>query len=175
MTTLGMASGYTKQPSNTVPSSQTQVRVLKVELPPEAYEAALRTLATANQADYAAKLLGQILDKAASISNDVILEVFGACSRNRKAETALSLYNAHFAGPGEDAKRNPLYAPIYNAVIRACARGGKLDEALSMLDVLVMDDDVQSEGRTFDVVAAECMFAGRQDAGLEVLEMRDYL
>lgn len=151
------------------------MRVLKVQLPAEAYEAALRTLATGNQADYAAKLLGQLLEhtSVAKVSNEVIVEVFRSLSRNRKAETALALYNAHYVG--DDAKSNPVYAAVYNAVIRACARGGKLDEALAMLDVLAMDDDVQSEGRTFDVVAAECMFAGRQNTGLDVLEMRDYL
>lgn len=149
----------------------TEVRVLDVELPAEAYEAGLRTLATSNQADYAAKLLGRVLDGATPLDDQVIIEVFSSLSRNRCADAALTLYRAHYDG----RKDHPAYAPVYNAVVRACARGGKLDEALAMLDVLVMDDEVQSEGRTFDVVAAECMFAGRQDAGLEVLEMRDYL
>lgn len=149
----------------------TEVRVLDVELPPEAYEAGLRTLAVGNQADYAAKLLGRLLEHKTSLDNQVIVEVFSSLSRNRCADAALALFTAHYEG----RKDQPVYAPVYNAVVRACARGGKLDEALSMLDALVLDDEVQSEGRTFDVVAAECMFAGRQDAGLEVLEMRDYL
>lgn len=149
----------------------TEVRVLQVELPAEAYEAGLRTLATGNQADYAAKLLGRVLDSGTVLADDTIMHVFSSLSRNRCADAALGLFRSHYEG----RKDHPAYAPVYNAVVRACARGGKLDEALAMLDALVMDDGVQSEGRTFDVVAAECMFAGRQDAGLEVLEMRDYL
>ncbi|GBF97943.1 hypothetical protein Rsub_10616 [Raphidocelis subcapitata] len=151
----------------------TEARVMKLELPPAALEAGIRTFAEGGQWQRAVDMLEALAAAGRRAELSTSEAVFRALAGGGQAERALALYEALEAGGGG------VSGPVLNLVVRTCAAGGQLERALQLLEGMVLSSsDSEEEGVeaiTFTAVAGECLKQGLGSKAEEVLDWRDYL
>ncbi|EIE25642.1 hypothetical protein COCSUDRAFT_32335 [Coccomyxa subellipsoidea C-169] len=148
-----------------------EVRALKLELPGEAFEPAVRLCSQSGQWQKAVSILEQAQAQG-SISGPTAIAVFTTLLRERQPKAALQLLKdmdqRWTEGDSEARSR------CYNMVARTCARGGMLDEGLKLLNYM-QKSEVAINRDTYESLALACLRAGRGDRAEELFEERDYL
>ncbi|CAK0757662.1 hypothetical protein CVIRNUC_002559 [Coccomyxa viridis] len=146
-----------------------EARALKEDISPEAVEAGVRVFARHGQHERSVELLRGAVGKAA-VSVETLQAVFTALLQANEPALAMDLlqeidWDMH----GDEAK-----AAAFNSVARTCARGGMLDEGLSLLERM-QASSIDVGRATFDSLALGCLKLGRGEEAEQLFDERDYL
>jgi hypothetical protein len=161
----------------------TQIRILRVAAPASAYEAAARVCADEGDWKKAVDAL-VAAEKAATAAGgaadcSAVLAVFRRLARELEGGPALDLLDA--LAPTWSTRPPATVSIATNCAARACARGGRLDDALRLVDeglrpgLSEAGGGLRIEAGTLDTLAVAAAAAGRVDLYDELLEERDYL
>lgn len=148
----------------------TEARALKLELPNDTTESAVRTYLQGGQIAKGIEMFDSLVDSGYVPQSSTTVALVGALAKHKQAERAVQLLkqlSSSFA-PGELSK-------VYNSTARVCARQGSLELANSLLEELMATEGIEAERETFDSLAVAYLAAGMDDKAELVLEYRDYL
>lgn len=162
-------------PSLTTPLLYSQIRILRVSVPPSAYESAARVCA--DEGDWKKAVDALVAAEAAGGADcSAVLAVFRRLARELEGGPALDLLDA--LAPTWPARPPSTRSIATNCAARACARGGRLDDALRLVDEGLrphLEAGMKIEAGTLDTLAVAAAADGRVDLYDELLEERDYL
>lgn len=148
----------------------TEINILKLEVPADCTETAIRVFAGAGKWERSVALYDGLRARGHAAAPVTVAAVFSALASGGRAEQAAVLLSELSAG---GASLKGLEAP-YNTVLRAVARSGDVARACDMMDAALKNETVQLEPDTFNVLAIELMKAGEEGRAEEVLELRDF-
>ena len=156
--------------------SLSQIRILRVDAPAAAYEAAARVCA--DEGDWKKAVDALLAAETAAGEGTpagaaAVEAVFRRLARELEGGAALDLL-ARLA-PTWAAHSHATRSAATNCATRACARGGRLEDGLRLLEEGLRGGDLRIEAGTLDCLAVAAQAAGRVDLYEELLEERDYL
>lgn len=157
----------------------TEVRVLRLALPPGPLGAAAR--AVADCGGPWTKAVDLLAAAAAAPPADAhpleclpFVAVFSQLAREKQGAAARDLLDTLTAAGAFDGRPPATRGAALNAAARACGRGGELDAGLELLGRL-REGGLAVDDGTYSALSLACLGAGRAELATELLEERDYL